>query len=203
MRVGFSVEDATHEGVVHGLRDRWCKGAELVGGRYRGRSGKRRRAELRQDFEQLRRRGCDCVVILRDADTRSWHQAVRDERGKLPDQPDVPVVIGAPTRNIECWLSADPVHFASTVGGDETQIRNARKDDPKGLVQAALKQKADADDTSVAEAIEGYTRDAPLAQWLEMNCFNAFYEECQQLAADMGCDPLPNERDAKARDSSP
>jgi len=203
VRVGLSVEDAAQEGVLRGLAHPWCPDASVFAVRYRGQSKQRRRAELRDDVVELvRRRKCECIAILLDADKRTWREAVDDERGKLPTEPRVPVVIGAPKRNIECWLSADPTHFASAIGGDETQIRRARDDDPKGLVQAAVRQRASADGTSTAGVIEEYTRQWDKRQWLRMKCFNAFYEACQELAVDMGCPPLPNERDAKARDSS-
>jgi hypothetical protein len=144
---------------------------------------------------------CDCVVILLDADNGKWSEAVADEKGKLPERyRDLSLVkIGAPERNIECWLCAAVDDFCAQTGADRDQVQQARENDPKGLAQAALQRAAEAGAKSVQDFTEAYVAGAPLAYWLHMNCFKAFYDECRGLAQAQGCPDLPNEADAKAR----
>jgi len=202
MRIGLLGEDTTHDAVLRGLGRRWCPGATLDTGVFRGKTRQRRRRELADELQRLMcTLRCDCVVILLDADNRKWSEAVADEKGKVPERyRDLSLVkIGAPERNIECWLSAAVEDFCAQTGADETEVRRARADDPKGLTQTALQRAAGTRSVAVQAFTEDYVRGAPLAHWLGMACFDAFYRDCRELAQAQGCPDLPNEADAKTR----
>ena len=201
MRIGFLGEDSAHEAVIIGLAQRWCPQAEVVGGKdyYRG-HGKRRRRQLRDAVpELLDVEKCDCVVLLVDSDNDTWSEAVKGERGFLLPEYHHAAAIGAPERNIECWLSLDPPDLAAYTGWSEADIRSARKGDPKGVVGAAFQQASEADPVGGVYAVMTvFVAKAPLAYWLEDNSFRAFYERCQEIAQTFGC-ALPNEMNAKVR----
>jgi len=199
VRIALLGEDNMHDAVLRGLAARWCPSAALETGEFRGRTKKRRRAELKDELTGRIRSGkCDCAAILLDADNDRWKDKVENERSKLPPQYVSLTAVGAPERNIECWLVADVNDFCETTGANRRQIEQARRGDPKGEVRAALKTAAGASN-KVHEYTETFVQGAPFAQWMQMNCFQGFKNECDALAANLSCDPLPNERDSNSR----
>jgi len=67
MKIGYSVEGSTDRAFLEGLRRRWCPQAELIEGRFRGRSGQSQRREIPQTCLELVTKGTEVVVFLRDA----------------------------------------------------------------------------------------------------------------------------------------
>jgi hypothetical protein len=196
MRVAILVEDRTHEAVVHGLLRRCCPRAQPVPGAFRGRTRTRRRKELRAELRRLvRRERCDWAVDLVDADNDGWHATVQRERNLVPAEYDHRTAIGAPERNIECWLSADPHDLAEQTGVDEQEVLRARRHDPKGVVQGAFSRAAEVAGADRHDAITEFVGKAHLSAWLDDRSFDAFWNECQQLAQHGGCN-LPNLREA-------
>jgi hypothetical protein len=120
------------------------------------------------------------------------------ERGRVPVAYRDTTVVGAPDRNIECWLSANPTDLASQTECDTDAIVQARRDDPKGVVQAVFKQCADERGVVLYDLMSVFVAKAPLAKWLEDASFKSFYERCQELAQAFDCS-LPNEMDCKER----
>jgi len=198
VRIAVLCEDTAHVAVLEGLRRRWCPGAEPVVGEFRGKTGQRRRAELLQEMERLfRRKQCDCAAILLDAGTGTWHDAVKGERERMPEEYDWRTVIGAPDRNVECWLDADPKALADCTGANEAELRQARRGDPKGPVRAAFRRRSETTGAGEPELMACFVERADLRPWLGISCFAGLYEECRQRAAELGCGPLPNEREAE------
>lgn len=203
MRIGLLGEDNMHDAVLRGLSARWCPRAEMETGQFRGRTKKRRRAELRHELTALMRaHKCSCAAILLDADNDKWKDKVENERSKLPEEYVHLTAIGAPERNVECWLTADLDHFCSVTGADRERIEAARRTDPKGEVRSSLERAAHGS-KKVHDYAVGFVAGAPLSAWLRMNCFKAFYDECRGLATTLGCSLLPNEADARARTDTP
>ncbi len=193
-------EDATHEAVLRGLARRWCPGAEVVCAVRRGRTGETLRRQLYGALQRLFRVDeCDCAVVLRDADKEKWNTAVDEDRSKLPPEHASLTICAAASRNIECWLSADIEDFCRETGADPGQVSAARKDDPKGIVQAALRDASSAGDKELYAFVSEFVAAGPKAAWLDHQpCFVAFFDGCREHAAGRGC-AIPNERDARAR----
>ena len=204
MRIGVLGEDNMHEAVLRGLQQAWCPHADIQPGVHRGKTGLSRKRELKAAFiELMMRLGCDCVVILLDADEDPWHVKRDNERSKLPADYRELTAIGAPERNIECWLSADPDDLASQTGCDAGEIRRVQSDDPKGVVGAAFKRKADQSGRPLYDLVEGFVHHAPRANWLSaQRCYKAFHNECRELATKLNCPSLPNDGDATTRTTS-
>jgi len=199
MRVGLLGEGETDVAVLRGLVRGACPGAETIRGEFRGRTRKRRRRELRDELAGLfRGQRCACALDLVDANEQGWLAAADRERASVPDEHAHLVAVGAPDRNIECWLSADPDDLARETGCDADTIRRAREGDPKGDVQAAFRRAAADRGRDVSEVMTEFAAGAPLATWMAETSFEAFWDECRQLAGALGCD-LPNPRDAKER----
>lgn len=202
MRIATLGEDNMHDAVLRGLAKRWCPDAEVETGAFRHHGKGTRRRQLYAECDRLMRRGkCDCAAILLDADNDKWDHKVRNERSKLPPEYVDLTAIGAPERNIECWLVADLADFCATTGADRQQIEQAKRDDPKGQVGAALKSAA-GDRKHVNEYVTRFVKSAPIAKWCDMSCFEGFRTECANVAQRFQCDRIPNERDSKTRRAS-
>jgi hypothetical protein len=146
---------------------------------------------------------CDCATILLDADEDKWDHKVNGERSRLPAAYAPMTVIGSPERNIECWLSADVEDFCHVTGASSPVVTRARKTDPKGEVQAAIKTAALAAGLTREAYVAKFVHEAPLAKWMQQRSFKAFVDECAGFMRGQPCGPMPNEEDSKARTSSP
>jgi hypothetical protein len=202
VRIATLGEDTMHDAVLRGLAERWCPGCEVATGEFRGKSKGSRRKQLYAEYERLMMKGsCDCAAILVDEDTQGWKSKVEGERAWVPLEYRHVTAIGAPARNIECWIVADVADFCGQTGADARQIQAAKRDDPKGAVRKALQLAASAP-AKVHEYTMSFVQGAPLGVWLDMACFKGFYEECRGLAQTLGC-ALPNEADCKTRLTAP
>ncbi len=183
-----------------GLAARWCPHAQIETGEFRGHSTRRKQL-LAEYVRLLERGGCVCAAILLDADEDTWTEKVSNERSKLPAPYAEVTVIGAPARNIECWVSADVDDFCKVTGANRQELEAAHGRDPKGVVRQALRRAAGQRD--VHDYVVRFVAGAPLRAWLSMSCFAAFYRQCKELAARLQCQGLPNEADSAARTSPP
>ena len=115
MKVGYCVEGRTDQWCLHGLRqrwERWCPAIQLVEGRYRG-AFKRR--EIPRVCFELRSKGVDLIVLLRDANDESWRDVAGADRAACKPEDEHLAVVGVCDRNVECWLVADRLVLNRTV----------------------------------------------------------------------------------------
>ena len=133
MKIGYCVQGVADEAVVRGLADRWCPGAELAAGTFRGSSGETLRREIRKALLDLKdSKACDALVVLTDADANRWRDVKRREWGKVPDDCRHLTLFGVADRNVECWLAADPGALAAELGCRAEEIP---PDDPSAFVK--------------------------------------------------------------------
>jgi len=181
MTIGFSVQGSTDRALIRGLHVRWCEGAKLIEGPFRGSTRESLRREYRKICEALVEQGVDAMVFLTDADTRGWREVQRDERLKFPDEHLGRAIHGVADRNVECWICAEPDWLATELHADAARFRC---EDPKGAFENALG--IDRDDRKENE-IADLVRRAPLRSWLENRSFEDFYEQVRCHALQRGC----------------
>lgn len=191
MKLGYYVQGDVDEAVVRGLASRWCPGAELAEGRFRGSSSESFRREVRKSLMDLKEdKGCDVLVVLTDADANLWRDVKKNEWNKIPDDYRHSTLFGVADRNIECWLAIDRGALAAELACGMEQIPT---DDPAGFVKRRLglsdrNRKKDAKDR-----IRDYVTRVSLKSWIEnSDSFKDFYDEARRLALRTGC-PFPNE----------
>ncbi len=126
IRIGYAVEGWRDRALVHGLQRRWCPGAELVEGRFRGSTGLSLRRELAKTCKELLSKGAAFIVILRDANLEDWKEVRDRERKRVPEEARHCTVYGVADRNIEDWLSADLAHVAKQLGISQQQLLDDR-----------------------------------------------------------------------------
>lgn len=173
-----------------GLRDRWCPGAELVEGSFRGSTGMAIRREYARISDELRMKGADVMVFLTDCDTDEWRAVQRNERDKFPADRLELAVHGVCDRNIECWICIEAEYVAERLGVVVAALRVA---DPKGAFEGAMRiTRDDRREPEIAELV----RQAPLHRWLESVSFEDFYEQLRNKSARLGCQ-IENLRDRR------
>src|SRR5580704_543202 len=109
MKVGYCVEGSNDKWLLHGLRDRWCAGVELIQGKFRG-AFKRR--EIPNACLELHSKGVDVIVLLRDANDENWREVEKDDREACKTEHVHLIVVGVCDRNVESWLTADKQYAA-------------------------------------------------------------------------------------------
>jgi hypothetical protein len=189
VKIGYSVEGSTDRAFIRGLRDRWCPGAELEEGFFRGSTGFSRRRECERICSQFVLSGVDVIVVLTDGNGSDWRQVKENERQSFPEDHLFQCVHGVPDRNIECWICADPVWLGSKLGVEPDSLRTQ---DPKGTFEAALKITRDEkQEGTIAKLVA----DAPLQMWLEQSrTFQDFYDRVRAISLLLGCE-IENLRD--------
>lgn len=181
MKIGYSVEGSTDRALITGLRDRWCPGAELVGGKFRGQTQTSRRREIPRICQELSAKSADVFIFLTDSNASPWREVKRGDAEKCPSQYLHLALFGVCLRNAECWLAADPGHIANFSGRSEPEFR---VEDPKGIVGSAFgitgieKQE---------QKIADFVRTAPLHRWLENPSFEDFFDQVWQKSKERGC----------------
>jgi len=191
MKIGYAVEGSVDRAFLRGLRDRWCPGAELVEGHFRGSTKMSQRREIKKICLELTYRGADYVVFLTDSDRDDWRAIRNREFGRVPDEHQHLVVYGVPEQNIEDWLRADPVALAEAMELVEHDVRNTT--DPKGLLHSILPRDEEERESKIAL----FVRHAPLDAWLKSSpSFERFYEDIRDIAQQSATCDIPNERDA-------
>jgi hypothetical protein len=181
MKVGYCVEGSTDKWVLHGLRHRWrrwCPHVELVEGRYRG-SFKRR--EIPKACLELRTKGVDLIVLLRDANDENWREVAQGDRAACRSDDAHLVIVGVCDRNVECWLVADLQYAARRLGVTQPDLD---VEDPKSVFDRAMGI-TPLDDRH-AELID-FVRSAPLHRWLSNRSFEHFYDQFWQKSKERGC----------------
>jgi len=193
MKIGYSVEGSTDRAFVKGLVERWCPGADLVEGSFRGSTGVSRRREIPKICRELTvaEKAATLIVFLTDSnddDADSWREVLKAEEGRVPDEFKHLAIVGVCQRNIECWLCADADWLAGMLGRKPDDYRVA---DPKGPFEEALGiTRFDRKEAEIA----GLVREAPLRNWLRNLSFENFYEQSWQKSKQLDC-PMENLRE--------
>lgn len=177
MKIGYSIEGSTDRAFLKGLRRRWCPHAELVEGRFRGRSGLSQRREVPKTCLELNSKGVNVIVFLRDANDEDWRQVLRDDRARCPPEYEHLAVFGVCDRNIECWLCADASWLAKRTGKNEETFK---LEDPKSAFEKAV-------DFSSEDEIARLVEEAPIGNWLRNRSFEAFYDALWQKSRQLDC----------------
>jgi hypothetical protein len=194
MRIGYYIQGAADEALVHGLAARWCPGADLGARKFRGESGISFRREIAKNLWDLRDNSrCDYLVVLTDSDENPWRDVKRREAERIPPDCRHLCVFGVAERNIECWLAADRDALARELGCEAAEIP---VDDPSGFVKRAFGLgKRDAAREEAKERVARFVTGAPLWSWIRRSeSFQAFYEDARALAAQGKCQ-IRNERE--------
>lgn len=183
MKIGFAVQGSTDEAFLHGLRDRWCKGAELIRSYPRGSTGLSLRRELAKICHELfYLKRCDVLIFLSDADVQDWRELQRSEIAKLPEKIRSFVVYGMADLNIECWLCAEPQFIAQETGQDSSAFQVP---DPKTAFESAM---GISRDDKKEKEIARMVAHAPLNLWLKNSkSFEDFFDQLWQLSKQCGC----------------
>ena len=192
MRIGYYVQGDADEAFVKGLADRWCPGAELAEGRFRGSSGTSFRREIRKALFDLKDgKACDVLIVLTDADADRWQDVKRRESDKVPGECRHLTLFGVADRNVECWLAADRVALGAEL---ECRAEDVPLENPSGFVKRRFGL-TDRDRRKAAKKrVRRYVARAPLRSWIAASdSFADFHDEARRLAARTGCE-FPNER---------
>ena len=184
MKIGFCVEGSTDRALLEGLRQRWCRHAELVQGRYRGRC---RRREIPHACLELQSKGADLIVMLRDANNENWRDVQKGDRASCSPEHGHLAVFSVCDRNVECWLTADRDYAA---GRTNRAASDFDVPDPKKAFEAAMG--ITSRDRKVAEIVE-YVQGALLRRWLANGSFEDFYDQLWRKSREMNC-AMPNLR---------
>ena len=197
MRIGFFVQGDVDEAVVRGLAERWCPGAELAEGRFRGSARESLRREVRKALLDLKdSKACDALVVLTDADANRWRDVKRREWEKVPEDCRHLTLFGVADRNVECWLAADPGALAAEPGCRAEEIPT---DDPSAFVKRRFGLKDRERKEAARTRVREYVARASLRSWIEeSDSFADFHDDARRLAKQTGC-PIPNERNDGAR----
>ena len=195
MKIGYYVQGDTDEAVVWGLAKRWCPGAELAEGRFRGASKQSFRREIANSLMDLKSdKKCDVIVVLTDADANRWRDVKRRESDRISEDCQYLTLFGVAERNIECWLAIDRSALARELKCSEEDIP---KDNPSDFIKRRFGL-TDRDKKQNAKArICNYVLQASLREWIEgSDSFEDFYEEARRWAAQNECS-IPNERESE------
>lgn len=139
------------------------------------------RREIPNVCRELRLKGADLIVFMRDANAENWRDVVDVDNGRcLPEHQHLSV-FGVCDRNVECWLCADAQWVAREVGRTAEEFK---VDDPKGVFESAMQViTTDRKEPEIA-ALVGR---APLHRWLRNRSFEHFYDELWLKSKEHGC----------------
>ena len=197
MKIGYYVQGGMDEAVVRGLARRWCSGAELVAGPFRGRSGQSFRREIKKSLIDLMDdKECEFLVVLTDADTNRWRHVKSRESSKVPEQCRHLTLFGVADRNIECWLAADRGALAGELGCRQEEIPTP-PDDPSGFVKRHFGLNDRTRREAARKRVSDYVAGASLKPWIDGSpSFESFYDDARALAQRAECPSFPNEQEA-------
>jgi hypothetical protein len=189
MRIAFCVEGSADRAILYGLRDRWCRDAELMEGRFRGQLP---RSQIPKECKVLSAKGADLIIFLRDANLENWREVLRADMAKCPPAFRHIAVFGVCDRNAECWVAADPGHLASRIG---RPLHELQSQDPSPFVKAGFGM-IGFDAQEKEAGVAGYVANAPIRRWLTNDSFQNFYDQLWQKSKERGCQ-IENLRDSQ------
>ncbi len=186
MKIGIIVQGSSDKAFLTGLRNRWCKGAEIETLGYRGTKLSPRKYP--QACKEGRLKGCNVIIILTDTDNNDLGEVLKAEKRYIPDDMQDMVIMGVAERNIECWICADADYVANNF---PCTAKDLRVNDPKTSFQAAIKiTRDDKKEDEIADLVGNYPSLQPM---LKMPSFKRFYNDARAFAMQNGC-IIPNER---------
>lgn len=192
MKIGYSAEGSTDRAMLKGLQRRWCPGAELVEGRFRGTSGQSQRREIPRTSLELAFKGADVIVFLRDANDEDWRQVLKADEARCRPEHQHLAVFGVCARNAESWLCCDPSWIAAQTGREPKEFI---VDDPKTVFEKAIGVTGrERKEEEIASLVER----APLRNWLTNPSFENFYKKLWEKSKQ-----VPGCRLENLRESSP
>lgn len=191
MKIGYYVQGAMDEAVVHGLTRRWCPDAELAEGRFRGNSRESFARDIDRSLRDLKdSKECDFLVVLTDADANRWLDVKSREWSKVPQDYRHLTLFGVADRNIECWLAIDRPALAGEL---DCRIEDIPEADPSKIVKRRFGLTDRTRMHEGKERVREFVKNAPLKSWIEgSKSFKDFYDGVRGLALRTEC-PFPNE----------
>lgn len=192
MKIGYCVQGDADEAFIRGLAARWCPGAKLIQGVFRGASQETLKREIAKSLIDLRdSKRCDLVVYLTDADRDAWRDVKNRESTKIPEDRRHLTIFGVADRNIECWLAIDRGSLARELECCEEEIP---MDDPSDFVKRRFGLTGRGKEPGKARVCN-FVKRASLKTWIERsNSFEEFYEDARDWALQNKCS-IPNERE--------
>ncbi len=187
MKIAFCVEGGADRALLHGLRDRWCRDAELLEGRFRGQLP---RSQIPKECRILSAKGADLIIFLRDANLEDWREVLKADEAKCPLAFRHLAVFGVCHRNVECWLAAEPDHLSRRIG---RPLHELQSNDPSPFVKAGFGM-VGFDKEDREPQVASYVTSAPLSGWLRNDSFVSFYDQLWQKSKELGCQ-IENLRD--------
>jgi|SRR6266852_598273 len=182
MKIGYSVEGSTDRAFVAGVKHRWCPDAILEEAPFRGSTRLSLRREYRKICDQFIMSGVDVMIFLTDSNGADPHKVLKEERENFPEDRLFQCIHGAPDRNIECWICADPDWLAGELGVDVAPLRTG---DPKAAFQRAM---GITRDDKKEKRISALVVSAPMKSWLgQSRSFRDFYDCARALSQRLGC----------------
>ena len=178
MEIGYSVEGSTDRALLHGLRDRWCPEAELIKGKIRGQT--RRPREIPNIYTELKFKGADIVIFMRDANNENWREVLAAESKYCKPENQDFTIFAVCNRNVECWICADVRWIKEQLRSEDDFSIKGAKDAFEQAMQISR------DDNKESEIIE-LVKKAPLKQWLQNRSFKDFYEKLRDKSQELGC----------------
>jgi hypothetical protein len=179
MKIGYCVEGSTDRALMDGLRQRWCPKAELVQGRFRGMHWRRR--DIPKTCLELREKGVDLIIFLRDANSEEWRDVLQADEEHCPSECQHITIFGVCGRNVECWLCADADWIAKET---HREAATFRVDDPKSAFAEAMGLMGfDKKEPEIAALVQR----APLRNWLSNRSFKEFYDRLWAKSKERGC----------------
>jgi hypothetical protein len=181
MKIGYSVEGSTDRALLRGLSERWCPGAELIEGTFRGTSGVSQRREIPNTCVELNTKGVDVVIFLRDANNEKWADVLKADKDRCPQPYEHLAVFGVCDRNVECWFCNDRDWIANKTGRSAAEFNLA---DPKDIFESALRITGL---DKKEEEIAALAKEAPLHNWLGNRSFEHFYDQLRGISQRLQC----------------
>jgi hypothetical protein len=189
MKIGYSVEGSTDRAVMMGLKARWCPGAEMLEGKFRGQTRTSRHREIPKICLELVAKSADLIVFLTDSNVRPWREVQKGDADKCPSNYRHLTVFGVCHRNVECWLAAAPGHIAKVAGRNESEFR---VEDPKGAVENAF---GITGIENQEDKIAQFVRAAPLQRRMTNPSFEDFFDQLLQKSKELPCPGMENLRE--------
>lgn len=181
MTIGYAGEDSVHRAFIKGLAKRWCPGAHLVEGYFRGSTRESLRREYKKNCAELFFKGADVVVFLTDNDKSEWRERWKDEISKLPQERLEQIILGIADRNIESWLTCDSEWLSGVRNIDPAEFDC---EDPKTPFTKAM---GITRDDRKEEEIADLVCEAPLKKWLRNDSFKKFYDQARDIGQRLKC----------------
>ncbi len=180
-------------GFLEGLRDRLGCFAQLVNfenePRLRRRGTWTRKKEAKLILKTcLQKYRLDLIVSLTDGDASKWQHVRQEEHDRWPAEWQSMLVCGVCDRDVEHWITLDPIYAGQVCGFERSELPPDRKDRSR-FVKRRIQRRLLPGQT-YTEFLADFVRKAPtstIRSWLADPAFGAFYQDCLAAAARHQC----------------